>query len=87
MVSRSFPEVEYQRMISITYELVKLSFLFKDIQIALPYPCTLSCDNKAAQQIAANPYFHDRTEHLEIHCHYTRDKIIDSFITFLMLSN
>ncbi|GJW55191.1 retrovirus-related pol polyprotein from transposon TNT 1-94 [Tanacetum coccineum] len=41
---------------------------------------TLFRDNKDAQQIAANPCFHDRTKHLKIDYHFTRDKIQDGFL-------
>ncbi|GKE58366.1 NSP-interacting kinase 1-like protein [Tanacetum coccineum] len=36
--------------------------------------------NCFAQQIAANPCFHDRTKHLYIDCHFTKDKIQEGFL-------
>jgi len=38
------------------------------------------CDNKAAQHIAANPVFHEWTKHLNINCHYIRDKVLEGFL-------
>lgn len=79
-VSRSSTEAEYGSMASTTCELLWLSYLLKDLHIPVVFPVTLFCDNKSAQQIAANPCFHDRTKHMDIDCHFTRDKVQDGFL-------
>ena len=63
-----------------TSELVWLANLLHDLQVQVTYPLTLFCDNKAAQYIAANPVFHNRTKHLDIDCHYVRDKLQEGFL-------
>nr|GEZ32972.1 putative reverse transcriptase domain, ribonuclease H-like domain, aspartic peptidase domain protein [Tanacetum cinerariifolium] len=78
--SRSSTEAEYRAMAATTCELLWLSYLLQDLKIKVKLPVTLFCDNKAAQQIAANPCFHNKTKHLEIDCHFTRDKLQDRFL-------
>ncbi|GAB2299710.1 hypothetical protein Dimus_038579 [Dionaea muscipula] len=79
-VSRSSAEAEYRSMAATTSELLWLSYLLSDLGISVHLPVTLFCDNRAAQHLAANPCFHERTKHLEIDCHFTRDKVQDGFL-------
>ncbi|GJR31677.1 RNA-directed DNA polymerase [Tanacetum coccineum] len=80
IVSRSSTEAEYRNIATTTCELLWLSFLLKDLHIPVKLPITLFCDNKSAQQIVANPCFHDRTKHMDIDCHFTREKVEDGFL-------
>ena len=42
--------------------------------IKVPTPIDALCDNKAAIQIASNLMSHERTKHIEIDCHFVRER-------------
>ena len=46
-----------------------------EVGIETPVPTKLWRDNQVAFHIASNPVFHERTKHIEIDCHFVREKI------------
>ena len=46
-----------------------------EVGIETPIPAKLWCDNRAALDIAYNPVFYEQTKHIEIDCHFVREKI------------
>jgi len=79
-VSRSSAEAEYRSLASTVSELVWLLGMLKEIGVKVQVPVQVYSDSKAAIQIAANPVFHERTKHIEIDCHFIREKLQQGFI-------
>lgn len=75
VVARSSAEAEYRAMALVTQELIWLKQLLKELHFQDDEKMTLMCDNQAALHIASNPVFHERTKHIEVDCHFVREKI------------
>ena len=46
---------------------------------------THHCNNMSALNIAHNLVLHDRTKHIEINCHFTREKVMDGLLQLTYL--
>lgn len=75
VVARSNAEAEYRAMTLVTCELIWLKQLLQELEQETVSPVKLICDNQAALHIALNPVFYERTKHMEIDCHFIKQKI------------
>ncbi|RVW40786.1 Retrovirus-related Pol polyprotein from transposon RE1 [Vitis vinifera] len=75
VVARSSAEAEYRAMALATCELIWLKHLLRELRFGKDEQMKLICDNQAALHIASNPVFHERTKHIEVDCHFIREKI------------
>jgi Reverse transcriptase (RNA-dependent DNA polymerase) len=81
VVTRSSAEAEYRAMAVATSEIVWLRLLLQELGFDMNGKLTkLFCDNQAAIHIASNLVFHERTKHIEVACHFVREKVLDKTI-------
>jgi hypothetical protein len=86
-ISRSSSEEEYRALAAATCELQWLVYLLNDLHVTCAKIHVLYCDNLSAIHIAANPVFHERTNHLEIDCHLVREKLQAGLMKLLPVSS
>lgn len=84
-ISRSSAEAEYRAMASAAAEVTWVVRLLEELGVNHLKPVTLHCDNQSALYIAKNPVFHERTKHIELDCHFTRDKVLEGLLQLTYL--
>ncbi|KAJ4750231.1 Copia protein [Rhynchospora pubera] len=75
VVARSSAEAEYRAMASTASEMIWIKHLITDMGVTCNKTMQMHCDNQAARHIASNPVFHERTKHIEVDCHFVREKV------------
>lgn len=80
-VSLSFADAEYRSMRRVVAELAWLTRLLHELSITSIVPVPLHCDSQSAIYIARNPVFHESTKHIELDCHFVREKLQDELIS------
>ena len=79
-IYRPSSEAEYRAMASTAAEVTWLVRLLADLRADNLKPITLHCDNQLAFYIAKNHVFHERTKHIELDCHFTREKVMEGLL-------
>ncbi|KAK0600289.1 hypothetical protein LWI29_013436 [Acer saccharum] len=62
----STTEAEYRAIASTATELTWVGHLLSELQIQVPDPPVIYCDNVGATYVCANPIFHSRMKHLQL---------------------
>ena len=84
-VSKSSAEAEYRAMDSAAAEVTWVVRLLEELGVSNLKHMELLCDNQSAFHIARNPVFHERTKHIEVDCHFTRDKVLEGLLQLTYL--
>jgi len=86
VVSRSSAEAEYRSLASTVAELVWLVGMLKELKAEVQLPVQVYSDSKSAILLASNPVYHERTKHIEIDCHFIREKLQEGLIKITYIS-
>lgn len=61
-------------------EILRLKQLIKDLGVHNTKGIPIKCNSQVTITIAANPVQHEKTKHVEIDCHFIRDKAKQGYI-------
>lgn len=83
---RSSAEAEYKSLASIVAELVWLVGMLQVLKVEVQLPVQVYSDNNFAIKIASNLVYHERTKHIEIDCHFIREKLQQGLIKMVYIA-
>ncbi|GAB2270388.1 N-alpha-acetyltransferase 16, NatA auxiliary subunit [Dionaea muscipula] len=80
VVAQSSAELEYRAFAHLTSDVTFLRQLLDELGYSAPQTTQIWCDDLATIHIASNLVFHERTKHIEVDCHFVREKLQDGNI-------
>ncbi|RVX21434.1 Retrovirus-related Pol polyprotein from transposon RE1 [Vitis vinifera] len=75
VLARSSTEAKFRALANGICEGMWIMRLLEELKFSIDSPMRIFCDNQAAIRIAKKPAHHDKTKHVEIDCHFTKEKI------------
>jgi hypothetical protein len=79
-VAVSTTEAEYMALSYAVREAVWLRRLLAELVGEATNPTTINADNESCIKLVRNPQFHARTKHIELHYHFSREKVEDGTV-------
>ena len=73
-------ESEYIAVCECAKQVVWMRRLLKELGREQKETTVIFCDNQAAKALTENPIHHDRTKHIDMQYHYTRDLVEGGFV-------
>lgn len=86
LTSKSTCEAEYRALSDSSCEVLWLKSLLAELGVNISKLVPLFCDNKAALDLVTNPVYHARTKHIELDCHFIREKILSGLVAVFQIS-
>ena len=74
-VAKSSTEAEYVALSLATQEVIWLRRLLSDLGVEVSAPTMIQEDNQGAIDLSRNPKHHNRTKHIDVSYHFTRERI------------
>ena len=66
---------EYRGATIATCEAIWLKRLLQGLHFEVPNLILIYCNNSSSMELAKNPVFHARTKHIEVNCHFVRERV------------
>ena len=85
-VARSSTEAEYVALSAAAQECIWLRRLLTDFMLGDDKPTTLYEDNTGALELSKNPKFHNRTKHIDVAYHFTRERVASNELSVIHCS-
>jgi hypothetical protein len=85
-IALSSTEAKYKNTTIITFEIISLQKLLSNLGQLVDIPIVIYCDNINSILFANNPIYHVRTNHIEVHHHFNREKVLTREINLIHVS-